>query len=189
MLSLLSERRLLTSASRAYPGAQGSLRGLLCGTSSLARWPGRSGGLPSRTHPARHKAPGGRLGPPPEAVGFGSPARHPDAQDRKIANLDGRIEAEVEASGSTLTEILGIGPILAANIIATVGNAARFPTKADYFASYCGTLEARGRAYYRKKIVEGKSSKEALRCLKRRISDAVFRNLMADSRAPSRSAA
>jgi transposase len=48
--------------------------------------------------------------------------------------------------------------------------------------------DARGGAYYRKKIVEGKSRKEALRCLKRRISDAVFRNLMADSRAPLRSA-
>ena len=49
---------------------------------------------------------------------------------------------------------------------------------------------ARGGAYYyRKKIAEGKSRKEALRCLKRRISDAVFRSLMADSRAPSRSAA
>jgi transposase len=44
-------------------------------------------------------------------------------------------------------------------------------------------------SYYRKKIAEGKSRKEALRCLKRRISDAVFRSLMADSCAPSRSAA
>ncbi|HEX5914322.1 MAG TPA: transposase, partial [Rubrobacter sp.] len=34
--------------------------------------------------------------------------------DRKIADLGGRIEAEVEASGTTLTEIFGIGPILAA---------------------------------------------------------------------------
>jgi hypothetical protein len=42
---------------------------------------------------------------------------------------------------------------------------------------------------YRKKIAEGKSHKEALRCLKRRFSDAVFRSLVADSRAPSRSAA
>ena len=50
--------------------------------------------------------------------------------------------------------------------------------------------DARGReAYYRKKIAEGKSRKEALRCLKRRISDAVFKSLMADSQAPSRSAA
>jgi transposase len=49
--------------------------------------------------------------------------------------------------------------------------------------------DARGGSYYRKKIAEGKSRKEALRCLKRRISDAVFRNLMADLKTPSRSAA
>ena len=144
--------------------------------------------------------------------------------DRKIADLNGRIEAEVEASGTTLTEIFGIGPILAARIIGTVGDVARFPTKA-HFASYSGTApveassgevvrhrlslagnrklnyalhmvavcqarsDARGGAYYRKKIAEGKSRKEALRCLKRRVSDAVFRSLVADSQAPSRSAA
>jgi transposase len=49
--------------------------------------------------------------------------------------------------------------------------------------------DARGGTYYRKKMAEGKSRKEALRCLKRRISDAVFKSLVADSRAPSRSAA
>jgi len=49
--------------------------------------------------------------------------------------------------------------------------------------------DARGGAYYRKKIAEGKSRKEALRCLKRRISDAVFKVLMADLQTPSRSAA
>jgi transposase len=144
--------------------------------------------------------------------------------DRKIADLNERIEAEIEASGTTLTEIFGIGPILAAKIIGTVADVARFPTMAR-FASYSGTApveassgevvrhrlslagnrklnyalhmvavcqarsDARGGAYYRKKIAEGKSRKEALRCLKRRISDAVFRSLMADSRAPSSSAA
>jgi len=144
--------------------------------------------------------------------------------DTKIADLDERIEAEVEASGTTLTEIFGVGPILAATIIGAVGNAARFPSKA-HFASYSGTApleassggavrhklsllgnrklnyalhmvavcqarsDARGGAYYRKKIAEGKSRKEALRCLKRRVCDAVFRSLVADSQAPSRSAA
>jgi transposase len=49
--------------------------------------------------------------------------------------------------------------------------------------------DARGGAYYRKKMAEGKSRKEALRCLKRRVSDAVFKSLVADSQAPSRSAA
>jgi transposase len=49
--------------------------------------------------------------------------------------------------------------------------------------------DVRGATYYRKKIAEGKSRKEALRCLKRRISDAVFKSLMADLRAPSHGAA
>jgi transposase len=49
--------------------------------------------------------------------------------------------------------------------------------------------DARGGTYYRKKLAEGKSRKEALRCLKRRVSDAVFRSLMTDSLAPSSSAA
>ncbi len=39
--------------------------------------------------------------------------------ERKIAELNERIEAEVEASGTTLTEIFGIGPILAAKIMGT----------------------------------------------------------------------
>jgi transposase len=144
--------------------------------------------------------------------------------DRKIANLNGRIEAEVEASGTTLTEIFGVGPILAATIIGAVGDVGRFPSK-GHFASYSGTApveassgkvvrhrlslagnrklnyalhmvavcqarsDARGGAYYRKKLAEGKSRKEALRCLKRRVSDAVFRSLVADSQKPSRAAA
>jgi transposase len=49
--------------------------------------------------------------------------------------------------------------------------------------------DARGGGYYRKKLAEGKSRKEALRCLKRRVSDALYRSLVADSMAPSRSAA
>ncbi len=39
-----------------------------------------------------------------------------------------------------------------------------------------------GRAYYDKKIAEGKTHKEALRCLKRRISDAIYARLLADAR-------
>ena len=48
--------------------------------------------------------------------------------DRKIADLNRRIEAEVDASGTTLTEIFGVGPILAATILGTVGDVRRFPT-------------------------------------------------------------
>jgi hypothetical protein len=38
-----------------------------------------------------------------------------------------------------------------------------------------------GRAYYLRRQAEGKSRKEALRALKRRISDAVYRRLVADA--------
>jgi transposase len=138
------------------------------------------------------------------------------ALDRRIADLDERIRQEVEVSGTTLTEVFGVGPILAAKIVGIVGNVGRFPSKA-HFASYAGVapIEAssgevvrhrlslagnrslnkvmhmiavcqarsdpRGGAYHRKKLAEGKSRKEAMRCLKRRVSDAVFGALVADS--------
>ena len=38
-----------------------------------------------------------------------------------------------------------------------------------------------GRAYYERKRAEGKTSKEALRCLKRRISDRIFLTLRASA--------
>jgi transposase len=38
-----------------------------------------------------------------------------------------------------------------------------------------------GRAYYERKIAEGKTKKEALRALKRRVSDAVYRQLVLDA--------
>jgi transposase len=49
--------------------------------------------------------------------------------------------------------------------------------------------DARGGIYYRKKLDEGKSRKEALRCLKRRVCDVVVRSLLADSQAALRAAA
>ena len=44
-------------------------------------------------------------------------------------------------------------------------------------------LDSDGRAYYRRKRAEGKKPLEALRCLKRRISDALYRQLVADAAA------
>ena len=41
---------------------------------------------------------------------------------------------------------------------------------------------SQGRAYYEKKLAEGKTHKEALRSLKRRISDAIYAALVADAR-------
>jgi hypothetical protein len=42
-------------------------------------------------------------------------------------------------------------------------------------------LDTEGRAYYRGKRAAGKTTLEALRCLKRRISDALYRQLVADA--------
>ena len=39
-----------------------------------------------------------------------------------------------------------------------------------------------GRSYYERKLAEGKTPKEAPRSLKRRVSDAVFAQLLADAR-------
>ena len=44
-------------------------------------------------------------------------------------------------------------------------------------------LETPGRAYYRRKLAAGKTRMEAMRCLKRRISDALYRQLLDDARA------
>ena len=54
----------------------------------------------------------------------------------KISNR--RITAAVKASGTSLTDICGLGPITAAIIIGHTGNIDRFPTKAR-FASYNAT--------------------------------------------------
>jgi hypothetical protein len=40
-----------------------------------------------------------------------------------------------------------------------------------------------GRAYYRRRVAEGKTPMEAMRCLRRRLSDVVYRQLAADARA------
>ncbi|HTE70190.1 MAG TPA: transposase [Actinomycetes bacterium] len=42
-----------------------------------------------------------------------------------------------------------------------------------------------GRTYYRRKLTEGKTPMEAMRCLRRRLSDVVYRQLVADAQAPA----
>jgi transposase len=219
VLRLLSERRedLVAERTRALNRLHGLLRDLVPGGVTGKLSADRAARI---LHGIRPKGTSARL----RRQLASEVLRDIRTLDRKIADLGGRIGAEVEASGTVLTEIFGVGPILAARIIGTVGSVERFPTKA-HFASYSGTApletssgevvrhrlslagnrklnyalhmvatcqarsDARGGAYYRKKITEGKSRKEALRCLKRRVCDAVFRSLMTDSRAPSRSAA
>lgn len=138
--------------------------------------------------------------------------------ERRISSADTDVAGAVEATGSTLTDLYGIGPVLAGKILARVGPVSRFRSAAA-FASFTGTapievssgevvrhrlsragdrglnhalhmmaltqIQGRataGRAYYQRKRAEGKSHKEAMRCLKRRLSDVVFRQLRADGR-------
>ena len=136
--------------------------------------------------------------------------------DRALVELRDRIIDAVAASDTTLTEICGVGPIVAAYLVGYTGDISRFATKAHY-ARYNATapIEASsgprvrhrlnpngnrqlnhaiymiavtqvrndtpGRAYYLRKQAEGKSRKEAMRCLKRRISDVVYAHLRADT--------
>jgi transposase len=139
------------------------------------------------------------------------------AADRDLAALKTRITSAVAVSSTTVTDVVGVGPVMAAYLIGYSGDVRRFPT-AGHYARYNGTapIEASsgprvrhrlnprgnrqlnhalhiaavtqiahdtpGRAYYLRKQAEGKTRKEALRALKRRISDAVYRQLLADAR-------
>ena len=49
-------------------------------------------------------------------------------------------------------------------------------------------LDTEGRAYHRRKRAAGKTRMEAMRCLKRRISDVVYRQLIADAQRQAESA-
>ena len=138
------------------------------------------------------------------------------AADRDLVALKARITSAVDVSSTTVTDVIGVGPIMAAYLIGYSGDIRRFPT-AGHYARYNATapIEASsgprvrhrlnprgnrqlnhalhiaavtqvrnntpGRAYYLRKQAEGKSRKEALRALKRRISDAVYRQLLADT--------
>jgi transposase len=139
------------------------------------------------------------------------------AIEKKIKALTKELKEMVLASGSTLMELPGVGPVVAARTLADTGDVARF-TDRNRFASWTGTapieassgeivrhrlsragnrrmnhmtyiaattqirLDTDGRAYYRRKIAAGKTKAEAMRCLKRRISDALYRRLRADCR-------
>ena len=126
------------------------------------------------------------------------------------------LKAMVIARGSHLMDLRGVGPVVAARVLADVGDVTRFADR-NRFASWTGTapldassgeqsrhrlsragnrrvnnmihiaaisqirLHTDGQAYYRRKRDEGKRPLEAIRCLKRRISDALYRQLVADA--------
>ena len=60
------------------------------------------------------------------------------ALDARLKYIAGQIAALVTASGTTLTSLFGVGPVIAGRILAEVGDIARFASK-DEFASHNGT--------------------------------------------------
>ncbi len=128
------------------------------------------------------------------AADFLADLRRLDAQLREARK---KLATAVRASGTTLTEVFGVGPVIAGTIIGDVADVSRFPGR-DRFASYNGTAPVEvssgnrkihrlslrgnrrinhaihmaaitqirhrhsdGRAYYDKKLAEGKTHKDA----------------------------
>ena len=136
------------------------------------------------------------------------------AADKELREL-------LKATGTTLTDLNGIGPSGAARLLVEVGDITRFLSKA-HFASWNGTAPidassgeqvrhrlsrkgnrqinrvlhimatvqlrspTEGRAYFDRRKDDGKTSMEAMRALKRRLSDIVYQQLLADALKPSK---
>jgi transposase len=137
--------------------------------------------------------------------------------DALLRETKKKLAVAVRVSGTSLTELFGVGPVVSATVIGDVRDVSRFGSR-DRFAAYNGTApievssgnrvihrlsmrgnrrlnhaihmaaitqirykHSEGRAYYDKKIAEGKTPKEALRALKRQLSDAIYKHLKADA--------
>lgn len=136
--------------------------------------------------------------------------------DRQILELERRISTLVTASGSSLTTLVGVGPLGAARVLGEVRDVRRFATK-DRFASANGTApipassgarqhhrlnrggnrrlnrvihtmalvqvrcDPRARTYIERRRAEGKSYRDAIRSLKRHLSNVIYRQLRLDA--------
>ncbi|MDP9209579.1 MAG: transposase [Actinomycetota bacterium] len=58
--------------------------------------------------------------------------------DRQVKTASQAIGTAIRDHGTTLTQVYGIGPILAATLLGQTGDITRFPDR-DHFASYTGT--------------------------------------------------
>jgi hypothetical protein len=138
--------------------------------------------------------------------------------DAQIRDTKNKLTLAVRAAGTSLTDLSGAGPVIAAIVIGDTPDVSRFPDR-DHFAGWNGTAPVEvssgkrniyrlsrrgnrrashaihmaavtqiryshspGRSYYDKKRAEGKTGKEALRALKRQLSDALFARLQAGAR-------
>jgi transposase len=141
------------------------------------------------------------------------------AADQRVRTLTSQIAAAVSTTGTRLTGVDGVGPIVAGRLLGRTRRASRFASSAS-FATYCGVAPievasadrvrhrlprggdrqlnlalhivaltqvrmrgSAGRAYYDIKIAAGKTHNEAMRCLKRRLADHVWRLMIRDESA------
>jgi transposase len=58
--------------------------------------------------------------------------------DRQVKAASQIIRQTIQDHGTTLTEVFGVGPVLAAKLLGHAGDITRFPSR-DHFASYTGT--------------------------------------------------
>jgi transposase len=137
--------------------------------------------------------------------------------DARIRDTRKKLAVAIQATGTSLTGLFGVGPVIAAAVIGDVRDVSRFPNR-DHFAACNGTApievssgrrkiyrlsrrgnrrlnhaihmaavtqishrHSPGRAYYERKLTEGQTPKEALRSLKRRLSDVIFARLQHDA--------
>jgi transposase len=138
--------------------------------------------------------------------------------DQQLKDSHRRIRQAVVASKTSLVDIYGIGPIIAAMLIGYSGDIGRFANR-DAYAAYNGTApvefssggrivhrvsqrgnrqlnhalhmaaicqlrqpSSEGRAYFERRVAEGKTKREAIRALKRHISNRVYQHLVTDAR-------
>jgi transposase len=130
--------------------------------------------------------------------------------DEQLKTSHRRIRTAIAASDTTLTDLYGVGPIIACYLIGYTGDISRFANR-DAYAAYNGTAPVErssggrvvhrvsqrgnrklnhalhlaaicqirnpgteGRIYFERKVAEGKTKKDAIRSLKRHVSNAVW---------------
>lgn len=142
--------------------------------------------------------------------------------DQQLAANQKQSAQVLDEHGTSLREVDGVGPVLAARLLGRTGRASRFPTAAAY-ATYNGTAPVEiasadhqrhrlsrygdrqlnsaiytvamvqvrmtgsaGHTYYQRKITEGAPPRAALRCLKRHLSNHLWRIMIADEKRSTR---
>ncbi|MGC4991956.1 transposase [Nocardia salmonicida] len=139
--------------------------------------------------------------------------------DQQLTDNTAQMKQVLDEHTTSLPDLVGVGPVLAARILAGTRDPRRFPTAAAY-ANYTGTAPVQvasgdynrhrlsrygnrelnsaihsiaviqirtrtsaGRRYYDRKRAEGKTAREATRCLKRQIATVPWRTMIKDIQA------